>query len=274
MAETNQNGWAVELEDVSIHYVKQPVLETLSWRIRQGNVAVVLGPNGCGKSTLLRAVTAYGHYSTGTIRVLGETLGQVDVHSLRRRIGVVDPQLLPLLDSGITARELVATGFRAILTTYFAPPTTEELAAADQILAEAGLADRTNQVFQSMSSGQKTRVWLARALVHAPDLLVLDEPTADLDLLARERLLATLQAMVQRRRELSVLMVTHHLEDILPITSQVLLLRAGQVVAEGSPERVLTSDLITRTFDCPAEVRQHDQRWYLHVSPSRWNQLI
>jgi iron complex transport system ATP-binding protein len=253
---------ALELIDLCVDVPGVRILEHVSWQLPTGSKAAILGPNGSGKSTLLRAITAYGHMTSGTVRVLGETLGQTEVHRLRARLGIVDPTLVNRLDRGTTAEKLVATGLHGHLTTFFDPPTEMQLELARDVLQTLGLAEHTGQTIDTLSSGQLSRVWLARALVSQPDLLVLDEPSADLDLLGRETLLASLSALGRRRRELTMIIVTHHLEDLLPETDTVLLLSEGTVVAAGAADEVLTAPHLSRAFGCPVEVERRSGRWH------------
>ncbi|MFO0911710.1 MAG: ATP-binding cassette domain-containing protein [Pirellulales bacterium] len=265
---------AVELDDVSVSLPQATLLRSISWRVRRGARGAILGPNGSGKSTLLRVITGYGHLTSGHASVLGQTIGQTNINELRQRLGIVDPRLARWVEPKITALELVAAGFYASLTPYYDQPTDAERQRGLESLREVGLSDRADQQFLTLSSGQQTRVWLARAMVHGPDLLVLDEPTADLDLLARETFLGTLSQIAAVRPELTMLMVTHHLEDLLPNTSDVLLLRQGSVVAAGPPESVLKAETLSATFDCPVQVTQRAGRWSWHVSPHVWKSLV
>ncbi len=137
-----------------------------------------------------------------------------------------------------------------------------------------GLGEHARQSVETLSSGQLSRAWLARALVHTPQLLILDEPAADLDLLARETLLASLAALCRRRPDLTLIMVTHHLEDLLPDTDEVLLLGAADVVASGSPHDVLTAQHVSTAFGCPIQVDNRDGRWRWSVSPHVWDRLL
>ena len=189
---------AIELKDVNVNYLSVHALRNISWQVPQGVQAAVLGPNGCGKSTLLRTITGYGHVTSGTVRVLGSTLGNVEVHQLRRRLGIVDPTLVRLLDRGTTALQLVATGLRGHLTTLFDRPTQDELDLSFAALSGVGLEQIGDRDVLELSSGQRSRVWLARALIGEPELLILDEPTADLDLRSREILLASLDRLGRR----------------------------------------------------------------------------
>jgi iron complex transport system ATP-binding protein len=265
---------AVELIGLSVEVPGTEILKQVSWCVPVGGKAAILGPNGSGKSTLLRAITAYGHFTSGCVRVLGHQLGSTHVHDLRRRLGIVDPTLFRLLDPGATTEQLVATGLFGHLTTYFDRPTPEQLQLARSALQEVGLANQARQPVETLSSGQLSRAWLARALVHTPDLLILDEPAAGLDLLGRETLLASLSALLGRRRALTVIMVTHHLEDLLPETDNVLLLGARDVVAVGPPQEVLTSANLSQAFGCPVQSERSDGRWRWSVSPLIWDRLL
>ena len=252
---------AVELSDVCVELPGIRIIDQVSWRLPRGSKAAILGPNGSGKSTLLRAITAYGHITRGTVHVLGEELGKVEVHALRRRLGIVDPKLYRLLDPGVTAEQLVATGLYGHLTTFFDRPSDAQLELARRALEQVGLGEHTVQPVETLSSGQLSRTWLARALVHTPELLILDEPSADLDLLARETLLQNLAALGRRRPDLTLIMVTHHLEDLLPDTDEVLLLGDSSVVATGPPDQVLTAENLSRAFGCSVHVERHGGHW-------------
>ena len=189
-------------------------------------------------------------------------------------MGIVDPTLIRLLDRNVTTHRLAATGFFGHLTTLFERPTKDQLHIAGELLAEVGLADHLDQDVMTLSSGQRSRLWLARALVHEPELLILDEPTADLDLLGRETLLATLDGIAKQRSALTTVIVTHHLEDLLPDTDHVLLLSDGRTVASGLPEEVLTSANLSAAFGCDVEVDRKGDRWHWSVSRHTWHHLI
>jgi iron complex transport system ATP-binding protein len=265
---------ALEIERLRVEVPGFTILDQIHWCLPVGAQAAIIGPNGSGKSTLLRAITAYGHVTEGTVRVLGETLGQTQVHELRKRLGILDPSLVRLLDPGTTARQLVATGLYGHLTIFFDRPTSAQLEQADAALAEVGLASHAGHRFETLSSGQLSRVWLARALVNRPELLILDEPAASLDILGRETLLASLDELTRARPELTLITVTHHLEDLLPTTTDVLLLGRGRVVAQGSAADVLTNERLGKAFGCPIQVQREDGRWRWSVSPEAWGGLL
>jgi iron complex transport system ATP-binding protein len=266
------SSFAIILKNVCVDYPGQAAIVEISWKLAHGTHGAILGPNGSGKSTLLRAITGYGHITSGEIVVLGETLGQTEIHALHRRIGVVDPRLSRWLDGRTTALQLVTTGFFGNLTPFFDVPTPQQLELARSLLDEVGLGNRADQEFASMSSGQQSRAWLARSLVHQPELLVLDEPTADLDLVGRATFLATLDVLT-RRRQMATLMITHHIEDLLPAVGNIMLLADGRSVIHGGPDEVLTGYHLSRAFGCPVEVGYRHGRRYWSIEPAVWQQL-
>ncbi len=265
--------YAIELTDLHVDVPSRKILRGIDWALPYGARAAVLGPNGCGKSTLLKAITAYGHFTSGRAVILGETLGENEVHRLRTRMGIVDPTLVRLIDRGVTTQGLAATGFFGNLTTHFDRPSQAQLKIAAELLAEVGLGDHLQQDVTTLSSGQRSRLWLARALVHEPELLILDEPTADLDILARETLLATLDNLARKRPRMTTLVVTHHLEDLIPNTDHVLLLGNGKTIAAGAPDEVLTSHHLSNAFGCSVDVHRHNDRWQWSVAQSTWDHL-
>lgn len=264
---------AIELRQVKFQAGSAAILGGIDWQVPPGARAAVLGPNGCGKSTLLRLITGYLFPTEGTVRTLGHTLGEVEVHRLRRAIGVVDPGGPFPPEETLSALEVVLTGFFGNLCLWFSDPTQEQRAAADQALKSVGLAAHAGQNYRTLSTGEQRRLLLARAMVQRPRLLVLDEPTAGLDLLGRETMLATLDRLVRRAPELTTVMVTHHLEELSPRTDQVLLLAKGSVVASGRPEEVLTSDKLSLAFGCRVDVDRVGGRWRWSVQPSVWQAL-
>ncbi|MBJ43240.1 MAG: iron ABC transporter ATP-binding protein [Planctomycetaceae bacterium] len=252
---------AIELEHVTVEVPGVRILNDICWQLPVGQKAAVLGPNGCGKSTLLRTITGYGHVTSGTVRVLGETLGRTEIHDLRRRLGVVDTKLARLLDPGCSVEALVATGLYGHLTTFFDRPTEDQLELARRALDDMDLLNCAKQPFETLSSGQFGRVWLARALINDPELLILDEPASDLDLPGREALLSGLVELANRKPQITLVTVSHHLEDLLPETDQIVLLRKGEIHSIGHPGETLTDEKLSATFGSPIHVRMENSRW-------------
>ncbi|MEU8802673.1 ATP-binding cassette domain-containing protein [Spirillospora sp. NPDC048819] len=249
-----------DAEGVDLVRAGRLLLEQVSMTIRAGEHWAVLGANGAGKSTLLSILGAYTHPSRGTARILGHTLGRVDVHVLRSMIGQVNPR--HPLESARTARQVVLTG--ATGTIELVPrwtPTEEQLARADELIALMGLTRVAGARWPELSQGERGRALIARALMPDPRLLLLDEPTTGLDLVAREQLLAHIDELGRRRPETTTVLVTHHLEELPAGTDHALLLRDGRVVAAGPSDDVLTTDLISACFGHPITVTRTNGRW-------------
>ena len=237
------------------------ILSEVRWTIREGEHWALLGPNGSGKTTLLRILAAQEWPSQGSVEVLGKRFGQFDLRELRKRIGLVSAALEPRIPGGEQAREVVLSGLEASigLSRAFTPEEERRALSALEAVGAGHLAPRR---FGVLSQGERQRVLIARALIHRPPLLVLDEPCEGLDPLARERLLDDLGRLAERRDAPTLVLVTHHLEEIPPFVSRALLLAAGRAVAEGRVEEVLTDAHLTRAFGAPCEVAVAPGRRY------------
>jgi iron complex transport system ATP-binding protein len=264
---------AIDARNVSLVRDGRSILKEVSWQVPRGSRAVILGPNGSGKTSFLRCVTGYLYPTAGKISVLGETMGETNVDDLRRRIGVVDPTTIYLDGDRMPAVDVVVSGFFGHLTIDFDYPNSQQYDRARQLLADVGLKQRENQFFDTMSTGEQRRVLVARAMATLPELLVLDEATAGLDLLAREQLLASVDRLASDRPDLTILVVTHHLEELPRETSEILLLAEGTRRAAGKPEEVLTDAILSGVFGVPVQADRLDGRWSWRVvgSPPRWD---
>lgn len=239
----------------------RPLLADVSVTVEAGQSWVVLGPNGAGKSTLLNLFGALAHPTSGTVDVLGHRLGRVDMRELRTHIGHVNPR--HRVDAPLTAHDVVLTGLTN--TPDFVPrwsPTPEHVRRADELLASMGLADRTRAPWRVMSQGERGRTLIARALIGAPALLILDEPATGLDLAAREQLLAAMDGLRDSDPGLAIVLVTHHIEEIPATTTHALLLRDGRVLRQGAAHAVLTSEAISTCFAHPITIATHNGRWF------------
>jgi iron complex transport system ATP-binding protein len=235
------------------------LLREVSWRVRAGEHWALLGPNGAGKSTLLSLAGARRHPSSGSVRVLGQRLGSVDMRELRRLIGVVDPALR--MPDELTAEAVVlsgATGSVQPLWDRYGPAERERALELLALLGCSGLAGRR---VGTCSQGERGRVRIARALLPAPPLLLLDEPASGLDLAARELLLAALTELAAFDPALATVVVSHHLEDLPAHTSHALLLAGGAVVGAGQVATTLTSEALSACFGVGVAVGRHDGRW-------------
>jgi len=257
---------AVLLRGVGVQLGGQPILQGIDWTLPSGSRAALLGANGSGKSTLLRVLAGYQFPTEGTAEVLGERFGAVDLNRLRSRIGVVDPASPLLFDDRVSVRDAVLTGFFGNLSPWFNETTPEQEAAADAMMETVGLERHAFQPFTTLSSGERRRALIARVLVQEPEILLLDEPAAGLDLPGRERLLASLQAAVEQRPNVTLILATHWLEELPTSTDHVLLLEGGAVSASGLPTDVLTSERLSAAFQTPVNLHFDGGRWHWTVS--------
>ncbi len=256
----------IEVADVDFIRDHKFLLRNVSLTVRTGEHWVLIGPNGAGKTTLLRLLGALAHPSHGTVRVLGQELGRVDMRQLRTAIGHVDPR--HPLEWPLRVREVVLTGAtNTIALQQRWTPTTQQLQLADELIDVLGITDHREARWQTLSSGERGRALIARALMPEPALLLLDEPATGLDLAAREQLLSGLDGLRRAHPLLASVLVTHHLEEIPASTTHAVLLRGGEVIAQGPVADVVTSELISRCFDHPVQINRDQGRWIARAMP-------
>jgi iron complex transport system ATP-binding protein len=251
----------LELADVTVQRSGQRLLDAVSWCVQDDERWVVLGPNGAGKSTLLAVAAAQLHPSSGYAEVLGELLGTVDVFDLRPRIGLASSVLADRIPSQERVRDLVLTAAYAVVGRWREDYQGYDEAQAESLLARLGIAHLSDRTFGTLSEGERKRAQIARALMTDPELLLLDEPAAGLDLGGRERLVATLDELAADPAAPTTVLVTHHVEEIPPGVTHALLLRAGQVVAAGPVEQTLTAPALSHCFGLSLQVGRTQGRW-------------
>jgi iron complex transport system ATP-binding protein len=275
MPEPDNRQPAIALRGVGLLRQDRWIVRDIDWTVAAGSCAAIIGPNGSGKSTLTRIMAGHTWPSHGSVSVLGETFGEVDLAQLRRRVHLVQAAGPYDVDPQLTARQAVITGFFGTLGLY-ETPAQPMLDAAERLLRQVGLSRVADHAYQTLSSGERVRCLIARALAGEPQLLLLDEPTAGLDLLAREQVLATVQHMFQppHRDPPAVVLITHHIEELPPATSNVILLAEGRVAGSGRPRDVLRSDRLSGVYGCPMTVERQDGRYFVRVSPTAWDGLI
>jgi len=250
----------LRLDDVTFVREGRELLRDIVLTVRRGERWALIGPNGAGKTTLLNLCGAVEHPTRGTVHVLGRRMGRVDVRELRRDIGYVNPR--HALRSDLSVEEVVLTG--ATGTIELVPrwhPSDDELTRARSLMKQLGVALPTSPHWLTMSQGERGRTLIARALLHDPPLLLLDEPTTGLDVAAREQLLATLDDLVTSHPTTATVMVTHHFEELPRRTTHAALLRDGRLMAAGPVDDVLTSELVSRCFEHPISLSRRDGRW-------------
>lgn len=265
---------AIELTCLGLLRDGRWILRDITWRVPAGACAAILGPNGSGKSTLTRIIAAHLFPTAGECRILGGHFGDINLLELRQGIRLVQPAGPYDIDPELTAREVILTGFFASLALY-ETPTRAMKREATRVLAQVGLSQVADHPYRTLSSGERIRSLIGRALVHKPRLLLLDEPTAGLDLLAREQVLATVQGLFDDNGDRpTVVMVTHHIEELPPATSHVILLSDGRSAAQGTPRQVIQPKVLSRAYGCPVRVRRSNGRHYLEVHPEAWGELL
>lgn len=238
------------------------VLDDVDWSVRPGDRWVILGPNGSGKTTLLTLAGARLWPSSGTVEILGSRLGKVDVRTLRPRISLVSGSVTRQLRADLPARDVVVSGRHGALETWWHAYSPEDWARADRLLEEAGVPAIGSRPFGVISEGERQHVLLARALMSGPELILLDEPAAGLDLGARERLVSRLGVLAADPTSPTMILVTHHCEEIPRAFTHAGLMRQGRLIASGSLEKVLTSSQVSACFDVAVTVGQRDGRWF------------
>lgn len=261
MKHRNGKG-ALELEGVSLDIDGRPILRDISWKAQRGEKWIVLGRNGSGKTSLMRMLSGFGFPSRGRVLVLGELLGRTDLHLLRRRVGWIYADLAADIPWFMTALEVVLSGAEGSLVVYEQLPGNEE-AMALGMLEALGMKDFAPRSFSRLSTGERQRVLIARALAAGPELLLLDEPCQGLDPRAREEFLESLAGLLASRPDLSVVCVTHHVDEIIDGFSNVLVLEEGRVLAHGPRETVLTPVMVKRLFGERCRLHSRGGRYFL-----------
>ena len=237
------------------------LLADVDWSVDEGERWAVVGPNGAGKTTVLSLASARMFPTTGSIEVLGETLGQVELAELRPRIGFASSILMRDLPMHEKAVDVVVTGAYAVTGRWREEYHAQDLERAHDLLVAWGADRHAERPFASLSEGERKRVLIARALMSDPELLLLDEPGAGLDLAGREELVDLLARLAGDPLAPTLILVTHHLEEIPPGITHALLLAAGRIVASGPIERVLTGEHLSACYGLPLSVSSIDGRW-------------
>ena len=237
------------------------LLDGVDWTVREGERWVVLGPNGAGKTTLLQVAGAALFPTSGTVDLLGERFGRTDLGELRTRVGLSSSALADRVPPHEKALDVVVTAAYGVLGRWSERYDARDVARAQELLTRTGLRAFADRRFGTLSEGERKRVLLARALMTDPELLLLDEPAAGLDLGAREALLRLLTRLSEDEDSPPTVLVTHHVEEVPVGTTHALLLARGKVVAAGPVREVLTAPLLTRAFGLPLRVDEQAGRF-------------
>jgi iron complex transport system ATP-binding protein len=259
--EQTSSEHAVAVTGVSLVRSGSPLLRDVTWRVEPDERWVVLGPNGAGKTTLVRLAAGLEHPTSGTVDVLGERIGRTDLRELRTRIGVTSAALAERIPGEERVRDLVVTAAWSVLGRFQEQYDPMDLARAEGLLAQLGMAELADRPYRTLSEGERKRVQIARALMPDPELLLLDEPAAGLDLGAREELVSRLAALAADPDGPTLVLITHHVEEIPPGFTHALLLREGTVVAQGPLQDTLTDAALSETFGTKLRVSLAEGRF-------------
>ncbi|MDR1450193.1 MAG: ABC transporter ATP-binding protein [Propionibacteriaceae bacterium] len=259
-------GPVVEVADVTVRRGGAVLLDHIDWTVAESDRWVVIGPNGAGKTTLMRVIAATMFPTSGRVTVLGEELGHVDVFELRPRIGVCSSAIAAQIPDEERVGDVVMSAAYAVFGRWHEEYQAVDHGRASRLMADLGIAGLADRVFGTLSEGERKRVQIARALMTDPELLILDEPTAGLDLAGRELLLDTLSQIVLDPLSPAAVLVTHHVEEIPIGITHALLLKAGRVVASGPLDDVLTPAVLSETFDLELDVVQRSGRWWAQAT--------
>ena len=251
----------LEFAGVGVRRGTAELLRDITWSVEEGERWVVIGPNGAGKTTLLQLAAARMHPTTGVAGVLGEVLGAVDVFDLRPRIGVASSAVADRIPDEERVNDVVVTAAYGVLGRWREEYDETDEQRATELLQALGVAHLAQRRFGTLSEGERKRVQIARALMTDPELMLLDEPAAGLDLRGREDLVGRLSLLAEDVDAPAMVLVTHHVEEIPPGFTDILMLRGGEVVAAGPIEVTLTAENLSRTFDIPLVVDRHGPRW-------------
>lgn len=256
----------LEFSDVVVRRNARDIVSHLDWTVSDDQRWVVLGPNGAGKTTVLQLADTLLHPTSGSVTILGERLGRTDVFELRPRIGFASSAMARRVPPEETVLDVVLTAAFSVVGRWREDYDDIDERRALRVLAEWKLDHLADRTFGTLSDGEQKRVQIARAVMTDPELLLLDEPTASLDLGAREELLALLSGYAQAPTTPAMVMVTHHVEEIPVGFTHVLLLRDGEVVGSGPLDEALTAENLSKTFGLDITLTHEAGRWAARAS--------
>lgn len=251
----------LELIDVTVRRGQATLLDRVNWTVREGDRWIILGANGAGKTTLVQLCSAQVHPTGGSVTILGERLGAVDVFELRPRIGYTSAAIAERIPRDELVRDVVVSASYGVLGRWREEYENLDHERARDLLVEVGAGKLLDRTFGTLSEGERKRVQIARALMSDPELLIMDEPAAGLDLGGREDLVATLSLLATDSNAPAIALVSHHVEEVPPGFTHVLMLRAAQVVAAGPIQDVLTAENLSTTFGMSLQLTVEDGRY-------------
>ncbi len=257
----------LEVSNLCIERGSTTILKGVDWRVLRGEHWVILGSNGSGKTSLLSALTGYLTPTRGEVQVLGERYGKSDWRELRRHVGIVSSSVRQMMHDEEPALKTIVSGRYATIDHWGRIKAADRVAAL-RVLRQIEALHLAERPWLVLSQGERQRILIGRALMARPQLLILDEPCAGLDPVARERFLAFLERLGAKSGAPSLILVTHHVEEITPVFSHILLLRSGEVLAAGKKSAVLTTPMLSKAFGAKCRLRRMAGRYALRVNGS------
>ena len=260
------NKLIISLKNVSVIRDNVKVLSGINWMVLNGQCCAVLGPNGAGKSALVAVLSGYLWPQDGSVSVLGKTYGEVNLQSIRSKIGLIEPSRMPQFDETTPVRDVIATG---LFGTVMLPPdkkiSKKQWEKTDSQISFFKLQKQKSVAIGTLSTGEQTKVLIARAMVSGPKMLILDEPTSGLDMGNRAIVVKMLNKLHKHKNPPTVIIVSHHLDELPKFLNQVVLLKNGKIIEQGKPQKVLTSSNLSKTFNCKVEVFKNKGRYLSSV---------
>jgi len=252
----------IRIENLTYRKGENELLKDVNWTVKKGEHWAILGLNGSGKTTLLNVVNGYIWPTSGSVSVFGQPFGSIDLRQLRTMIGWVSLSLQEKLYITDKAEYIVVSGKFATIGLY-EDPSESDWALAESLMEQLGCTHLKGRMFQTCSQGEKQKLLIARALMASPKLLILDEPCNGLDLFSRELLLESIENLASNGDSPTLLYVTHHTEEILPMFQNTLLMRRGEIFLQGKSQDVMTSEKLSQFFETQVDVIKREDRFWL-----------
>jgi len=253
----------IDMQDVSLRRDGETILSHVNWQVEKGEHWTIVGMNGSGKTTLLNMINGYIWPTTGNIHVLRQTFGKTDIRKLRKSIGWVSSSLQEKITGIEIAENVIVSGKYASIGLY-ERPTDADFERAVELMQQFELEHLKGRTYQTCSQGEKQKLLIARGLMNAPELLILDEPTSGLDFLAREELLAFIEELARQKDAPTIIFVTHHTEEILPVFGHTLLIQQGKIFKQGKTRDVLTENVLSDFLQLPIKVEwMRNRAWMM-----------
>lgn len=255
----------IDIKNVSWKREKTYILKDITWQVRQGEHWAIMGLNGSGKTSLLNIINGYMWPTVGQVSVLGKRFGEYDLRKLRQSIGWVSSSMQERLYKNETVENIVLSGQVASMGLLYEKPEAEAYEKANELLIQMGCQGMESRTYETLSQGERQRVLIARALMASPKLLILDEPATGLDIFAREQLLTRIQEMGSQPGGPTLIYVSHHIEEVVPIFEHVLLLKSGEIYGAGSTQEWMTTDSLSAFFGTNVDVTWRNRRAFMQM---------